>query len=332
MSKTYYANSTLNRFSFLRTDVDFLNAAYNHSSAKFLVLKNLEPPTERLGKKHKLIFKSRNEIQSLLPPTPNSRAPTIVFLGLDESVPTFQHSPTVQGQPYFSISFASIIDGFQDSAYATAPMALQLSIPESALYGQARMATDWLLRTPFCAQCGSATKPIEAGTKLQCSNSKCLTRTTLSNHAFPRTDVSIIVAVTSGDGRRVLLGRGRTWPKKFYSCLAGFLEFGESVEDCVCREVLEETGVVVDKDSVVIHSTQPWPFPANIMVGCIAKATDETIDLGRDQELADAKWFSNEEVEEVMKGKGQIYIPPKAAIARTLIEYAVNNGKNLSKI
>jgi len=101
------------------------------------------------------------------------------------------------------------------------------------------------------------------------------------------------MAVASADGRRLLLGRQRRWPACWFSTLAGFLEPGESIEEAVRREVWEESGVRVGR--VVVHSSQPWPFPASLMIGAVAQALPgegEGIHLGHDPELESAKWVS----------------------------------------
>ncbi|CEH18429.1 NADH pyrophosphatase I of the Nudix family of hydrolases [Ceraceosorus bombacis] len=122
----------------------------------------------------------------------------------------------------------------------------------------------------------------------------CPASGTLSNFSYPRTDPTVIMGIVSPDGNSILLGRQKRWPKGFWSCLAGFLEPGESVEEAVKREVLEESGVEVK--SVTYHSSQPWPFPANLMIGCLGVASTTTIRLDLDAELEDARFFSREEV------------------------------------
>jgi NAD+ diphosphatase len=104
------------------------------------------------------------------------------------------------------------------------------------------------------------------------------------------------MAIVSPDGERILLGRQKKWPKGFYSCLAGFLEPGESLEEAVRREIHEESGVGVGK--VTYHSSQPWPFPANLMMGAIGQAIEgkDSIRLDLDNELEDARFFSRQEV------------------------------------
>lgn len=152
---------------------------------------------------------------------------------------------------------------------------------------------------------------VNAGSKLTCpatdngvAKGECPTRGVISNLHFPRTDTSIISAVINYAGDKILLGRGKRFPEGFYSCLAGFLEPAETIEDCVRREIWEESGVTVGR--VVMHSSQPWPFPANIMIGCVAQVTDpgekaHAIHFGHDPELADAKWFSFQEIKECLR-------------------------------
>ena len=154
------------------------------------------------------------------------------------------------------------------------------------------------------------------------------------------------MAVISHDGKRILLGKGKRFPPYWYSTLAGFVEPAESVEDAVRREVWEESGVTLSR--VVIHSTQPWPYPANLMIGAIAQAAsaeDEVIKLDNDPELEDAKWFGIAEVEEALRvgtsglgepaGKGykegNLRLPPPTAIANRLIT-AVVDGNFLAGI
>lgn len=174
--------------------------------------------------------------------------------------------------------------------------------PTAAIYAQARSLLDWNQRNPFCAQCGQRTLSLNAGTKRTCpptdlaggekrDRPPCATRGTISNISFPRTDPTVIMAVISADGTKALLGRQWRFPKNMYSALAGFLEPGESIEEAVRREVWEESGVRVGR--VVIHSSQPWPFPASLMIGAIGQALPgdgEEIHLGHDPELEDARW------------------------------------------
>ncbi|KAK0536157.1 NADH pyrophosphatase [Tilletia horrida] len=130
----------------------------------------------------------------------------------------------------------------------------------------------------------------------------CPATQSLSNFSYPRTDSVVIMGVLNRTGDKILLGRQRTWPKKMYSCLAGFLEAGEALEEAVKREIYEEAAIEVEE--VVYHSSQPWPFPANLMIGCFAicksDRPENEIRLDLDNELEDARFFTREEVLEVI--------------------------------
>src|SRR5712675_591854 len=152
---------------------------------------------------------------------------------------------------------------------------------EGALLALARAMMFWHSRHRYCGLCGSATRSEEAGHMRRCTNALCNTM------HFPRTDPAVIMLVT--DGERALLGRNKNFPLPgMYSTLAGFVEPGESLEEAVAREVREETAIEVS--AVHYHSSQPWPFPANIMLGFYAEATttEIAVDYG---ELEDARWF-----------------------------------------
>jgi NAD+ diphosphatase len=155
---------------------------------------------------------------------------------------------------------------------------------EGALLALARAMLFWHSRHRFCGLCGSPTRSEEAGHMRRCTDPACATM------HFPRTDPAVIMLVTAGE--RALLGRNKNFPLPgMYSTLAGFLEPGESLEDAVAREVREETGIIVG--NVDYHSSQPWPFPANIMLGFHAEAVSTGISLD-DGELEDARWFERD--------------------------------------
>jgi len=153
-----------------------------------------------------------------------------------------------------------------------------------------------------CPRCGEPTRPVQGGWVRRCDADG-------SEH-FPRTDPAVIMLVHDG-GDRCLLGRQPTWPPGRYSTLAGFVEPGESLEQAVAREILEESGVVVD--DITYRGSQPWPFPASLMLGFEARAVGGEVDTG-DDELEDARWFTRDDLD-----NGRPLLPPPASIAHWLI-------------
>jgi NAD+ diphosphatase len=179
-----------------------------------------------------------------------------------------------------------------------------LPADEAGVLAYARAMVTWRERHRFCGRCGARTLPTDGGHVLRCSDAACATQT------FPRIDPAIIVLIH--DGERALLGRQAAWPAGWYSTIAGFVEPGESLEDAVAREVLEETGVEVD--AVDYHSSQPWPFPSSLMIGFLAHAATTAIDLG-DAELEDARWLTREQI-----AAGEVALPPPHSISFRLVE------------
>jgi NAD+ diphosphatase len=178
---------------------------------------------------------------------------------------------------------------------------------EGSVLAYARGLMWWHARHRFCGVCGSPTESIEAGHVRRCTNSDC------SASHFPRTDPAVIMLVHDGD--RALLGRQKVWAPGMYSTLAGFLEPGESLEETVAREVYEEAGIRVGE--VRYHSSQPWPFPASLMIGFHAVAVSRDIRLNQ-SELEDAAWFSRAELRDFASQAKSL--PRADSIARQLIE------------
>jgi NAD+ diphosphatase len=194
---------------------------------------------------------------------------------------------------------------------------LAVSLPGAQL-GTVAYATglaNWARATRFCGGCGAATEAREGGHLRVCAN---------GHHHHPRTDPVVIMLVTDGD--RCLLGRQAIWPAGRYSALAGFVEPGERLEDAVAREVLEESGIVVG--DVRYLESQPWPFPASLMLGFFATYVSGEPVPG-DGELEDVRWYAREEVAAAISGSDdwidgpgvdQLMVPPPTAIARTLLD------------
>ncbi|MDG6078563.1 NAD(+) diphosphatase [Erythrobacter litoralis] len=222
----------------------------------------------------------------------------LVFLGLDEGKACFAAVPP-RGDSAPRLANPALWD-----LMATLPTA------ELALYGGARSIVDWHARHRFCAQCGGTTRIAKGGWQRTCENCG-------ADH-FPRTD-PVTIMLVEHDGR-MLLGRGKGWGEGRFSALAGFVEPGESLEEGVAREVLEESGIVIRPKNVRYVASQPWPFPSQLMIGCHAFA--ETDDITRDEtELDEIRWFSRDEVAASLSGSGPFIAPPKQAIASYLLNW-----------
>jgi NAD+ diphosphatase len=218
-----------------------------------------------------------------------------VFLGLAGETPLFADDVSGaepdQGRPA----------GLREAA-------TELSAEEAMLAGYAGSLLAWHRRHRFCANCGAATEPRDAGHERHCP--------ACDAHHFPRTDPVIIVRVT--DARdRLLLGRQARWPAGRFSLLAGYVEPGETLEEAVRREVLEESGVELRE--VAYIASQPWPFPSSLMLGFSALATGGDPAPG-DDELAEVRWFDRHEVERAARGEGPFALAPPYSIARRLID------------
>jgi NAD+ diphosphatase len=176
------------------------------------------------------------------------------------------------------------------------------------LIAEAKAVLHWHLRHRFCSNCGAPTQVTQAGWKRDCASCK-------AEH-FPRTDpVAIMLAV---NGEQCLLGRSPRFLPTMWSCLAGFIEPGEAIEDAVRRETREEAGISCGR--VVYFHSQPWPFPSSLMIGCHAEALTRDIVVDR-AELEDARWFSKAEVESMLLRRHAqgLTTPPPVAIAHHLI-------------
>ncbi|MFZ5556118.1 MAG: NAD(+) diphosphatase [Pseudomonadota bacterium] len=179
---------------------------------------------------------------------------------------------------------------------------------DASVLAYARAMAIWHGTHRYCGRCGQPTESEEAGHLRRCVAETC------RQPVFPRTDPAIITLVASGE--RCVLGRQPIWPEGFYSTLAGFVEPGESLEQALIREVMEEAGIVV-RDARY-HSSQPWPFPGSLMVGFTAFADDAPLTVDRD-ELEDARWFSRADIAGGLKD-GVLKLPPRVSIAWRLIE------------
>jgi NAD+ diphosphatase len=181
---------------------------------------------------------------------------------------------------------------------------------EAGRFVQALSIGRWLLDAPFCSACGGTTGIQQAGWSRRC--------TVCGKQHFPRTDPAVIVAVASADGERLLLGRNAAWGDiPTYSTFAGFVEAGESLETTVDREVGEEAGVRLDR--IVYRGSQAWPYPRSLMLGFTAHAVADDEARADGEEILDVRWFTRDEIRAALAGEGEVRLPGRASIARSLI-------------
>ena len=269
-----YAASPLDRAAHRRTDADWIAA-------------RLDAPSSRVVP----VWRSRNLVAGMA-----EAAPRAVFLPADRLAPlrTEARSWAFLGLLDEAAVFALDLSDAEDPAVLLnsdggsfvdlRSVGWGAPIPEASVLAHARGLMHWRARHRFCGVCGAACEPRSAGHVMHCTGCQ-------AEH-FPRTDPAVIMLVTSGD--RALLGHSQRFPRaNMYSTLAGFVEPGESVEEAVRREVAEEAGIAVGQ--VWYHSSQPWPFPGNIMLGCYGEGLSEDITV-EVEELIDVRWFSRREI------------------------------------
>jgi len=195
---------------------------------------------------------------------------------------------------------------FEDARSATEV----LSGPDSGIVAQARAQLNWHSRNGFCGICGHETRMKRGGQVRQCSGCEA--------QNYPRTDPVVITLVSDNDLCLLGRSRGRGAPSNRYSALAGFVDQGESIEEAVAREVMEEAGIRVE--NVRYHSSQPWPFPSTLMIGCHADAVTTDISMD-DEEMVDVRWFPRGQVLSALAGEDDdLVVPGPIAIAHHLIK------------
>jgi NAD+ diphosphatase len=291
-----FALNTLDRMSHLREDDAFVTRMRGDPRSRFLILSGEIPALKHDGEHHDALF-TFAEAEGL------GTATHLAFLGCHGERALFARlidsASHDNAQERGELSFIDLRT-IANQGLVTPEIVGALSQAKSLLY--------WHKHNSFCANCGEGTRSSVGGSRREC--------TACGRHHFPRLEPVVIMLVS--DGERCLLGRQARFPPGMYSCLAGFAEVGETLEDAVRREVAEEAGITVG--AVRYFSSQPWPFPSSLMLGCFAQArsTDITIDA---IELEDARWFSREETRLMLARKHPdgLVCPPKLAIANLLM-------------
>lgn len=283
MIRPGFTGGTLDRADHLRQNPQALAELTADWRAKLLKLDNFMPDVSSEG---------------MLTWTSLADAPDdaeLLFLGIGDGKPHFAaYIPGMRAGPGRPAAMFAVLDSLRPE--------------EASTYAGARSVLDWHSRHLFCANCGHQTAMFRAGWGRLCAH--------CNTEHFPRTDpVVIMIAEHSG---RALVGRGPQWPAGRYSALAGFMEPGESIEEAVAREIFEEAGVRVKNVRYV--ASQPWPFPSQLMMACVAEAEDDVITIDP-KELQDAMWISREDVKRSLAGDptAPMVAPPHYAIAHTLL-------------
>jgi NAD+ diphosphatase len=236
-----------------------------------------------------------------------------VFLGLLENAPRF-------GAGFDAATAESLKRRSDLNVIDLRTIAMQGAVAAEHLppLAEAKAVLGWHARHRFCPNCGAATQPTQAGWRRDCPACK-------AEH-FPRTDPVVIMLPFAAE--RCVLGRSPRFPQTMWSCLAGFCEPGESIEEAVQREVAEEVGIGCAR--VRYFASQPWPFPSSLMIGCYAEALTEEIVID-ESEIEEARWFDRAELKLMLERSHpqRLTTPPPLAIAHHIIRAFAERGRDV---
>jgi NAD+ diphosphatase len=298
-----YTASRIDRAAEKRVDADALRALEADAAARWYVVGGELIAMRKTAAGLDPLFE-RAHAQAL-----GAVAQTI-FLGLMDGVPRF----ALAIEPA-AMEALKTTDGFEVSDLRT--IAVRGMVDEQHLppLAEGKSLLLWHSRRRFCSNCGAETRVVEAGWRRDCQGCKM--------QHFPRTDPVVIMLAI--DGERCILGRSGRFATNSWSCLAGFVEPGETIEDAVRREVREEAGIVCGQ--VKYFRSQPWPFPSSLMIGCHAQALSHELVVDHN-ELEGARWFDREEVASMLARQHPegLITPVPVAIAYHIIREWVENG------
>lgn len=294
-----YTGAPIDRAGFMRTSMERLGELKRQTAARILPVWNgnhlFDPDS---GEACALSFAMIEEVME--------NDCDVIFLGLADDTPWFALSLSGETAPE-PMAQHGVFEPLH-------PRVGALEADQAAVLAYARGMVLWHLNHLYCGRCGAPAEAQDGGHIRQCSNPSCNYR------AFPRTDAAVITLVEHPDGEHCLLGRQSRWPEGMYSVVAGFVEPGESLEECVAREVKEETGIIVT--DVTYHASQPWPFPSSLMLGFSAKAITTEFKPD-DDELIDIQWVNRAALDsygEMGDDTSGPKLPNRHSIARMLIE------------
>ena len=297
LTPNFFAENGLERLSEKRCNESWTNDLLKKKNSAFLPFWRTKSLVQDFtSTKSEISLLSHEEISQF-----NRKDNEFIFLGSRNDT------------PYFLIDLSDIEDPSKYNSLSgnrsfkdLREVGLSLSREEGGILAYSRALAQWHKTHKFCGRCGGKTESQSAGHVRRCSNPEC------GSEHFPRTDPAVIMLVSYGD--KVCLARKNDWPKDRFSVLAGFVEPGETPEGAVIREVKEEVGLTVT--NVRYHSAQPWPFPANLMLGYFAEAESDEISID-DLEIEEAKWVTREDLEP--EALAYFENPHSVSIARRLI-------------
>ncbi len=294
LSMLTLARAEIDRAEHRRDDAGWWDSVQMAPSTRLLVLHRGQAPTIDTDDGVGLVFVSPSEV---------SESGVRALLGIDGDGVVYIAALLDDDQPRPPALDAKVWRGLRECG-------AELDARDAGLFVSAAALANWHRAHPMCPRCGVPSEPAQAGWSRRCLEDE-------SQH-FPRSDPAVIVLVTD-DQDRALLGRRVDWDAGFYSTFAGFVEAGESAEMTVHRELFEEAGVRVEQLDYL--GSQPWPFPASLMLGYRAKLTASSPQARPDgSEIAEVRWFTREELGEAC-AQGQVRVPPAVSIARRLIEH-----------
>jgi NAD+ diphosphatase len=297
-----YTGSPLDRASERRGDKAFIEGALAHADARAVLIGGEQIVLRRSGETGVLFPLA--EARALAP------AGESVFIGTIGGAARLGYAIAPESAETLQVRDDLLVTDLR--SIATRGLA---GVEQLQVIATAKALLAWHARHRFCANCGTATAVTEAGWRRDCASCGAL--------HFPRTDPCVIMLAI--DGERCLLGRSARFVPSMWSCLAGFVEPGETIEEAVRRETFEEAGIAVGR--VNYFTSQPWPYPMSLMIGCFAEATSAELHIDRN-EIEDARWVPREEAA-LMIGRTHpdgLMTPPPMAVAHHIIRAYVERG------
>uniref|UniRef100_A0A3Q3IPU9 NAD(+) diphosphatase n=1 Tax=Monopterus albus TaxID=43700 RepID=A0A3Q3IPU9_MONAL len=327
--ENYFSRETLDRLSGKRTDQAWLEAKQSDPHTVYLLFSNLSPMVMTSIQDFKpFTIHCTPAVKDLI----QKPATVLIFLGVEKRK---KQEGTWEPPAWFAIG------SVEDSAELLKRCSENCSFPKMPNRDLLTLSEEeageeevWWLRLgrpsrySVCPTCGGSTKLEEGGYKRSCLNSDCKSLQGVHNTCYPRVDPVVIMLVIHPDGNQCLLGRKKIFPVGMFSCLAGFIEPGEAIEEAVRREVEEESGVKVGPVQYI--SCQPWPMPSNLMIGCLAVAVSTDIRVDKN-EIEEARWFPRQQViDSVFRAVRPAFsLPPRQTIAHQLIRHWIGTSSNL---